>query len=338
MAIEAARPSWRRRVLRFLLGLGLSLGILSLLHVKTGLHLSMLVGEWRRADQGLLLLTLGLSTAFFVLFGAHKLWLVFRARGLEMPFSEVLRVRLGEGPLRLVLPLKAGELATVIYLWQRRAVPGSEAVGAVAFDRALNILAQGVWLVLGLLALPEPWAREPLIATTTVLLLGLIVLFASPLHQGLEALAGRLHPRIGRLVAGLLVPFRSIPPGRKLLLLGYGLLFVTRPLWVCWLLFAALGHRPHPARILTYTALAIFAGSIPGPLLGIGPREATLQALFAPQFPEGSGVPLSVTLLFTGVVYLVPFLVGLPWVPWLLRTLAARRAGPPGPPAQGTAT
>ena len=92
---------------------------------------------------------------------------------------------------------------------------------------------------------------------------------------------------------------------------------VLRPIIVCYLLFFAFGSPAAAARVLVYTAVAIFAGHLPGPLMGMGAREGALVSL-ASQEAGGEEAALGIGLLLSLLVYVGPMLLGLPWVPSLL--------------------
>jgi uncharacterized membrane protein YbhN (UPF0104 family) len=158
-----------------------------------------------------------------------------------------------------------------------------------------------------------------------VLLAGLALLVARPLHGlATEVILRRIPARVSGALAGLLSPWRRLSTGARLGLLGYTLIYVSRPILLCALIAAAFSVEVPLARLMVYTNLALFAGLIPGPLMGIGPREATLEALLARELSAGSGVGLSVAFLLTAAMYLVPLLSGLPLTPWFLRRLVRR--------------
>jgi hypothetical protein len=64
----------------------------------------------------------------------------------------------------------------------------------------------------------------------------------------------------------------------------------------------------------------MLAGHTPGTFVGMGPREWALTEMFASSAPKG--IVLTVGLLLTLTVHIIPMLLGLPWVSWFLRRLA----------------
>lgn len=318
--------STRKRRWWMAASLGISAALVVLLYLKAGVRLERLFAEWSRADAATIGLAMVLSTLIHVLMGGHKLWLLLRWLGVKIPLRELFLVRLGEGPLRLVIPFKGGDLAAALFFNRRAGLGLGEATGAVLFDRVLNLMGTSAWLLLGLILAPGlvP-GGAPFVAA--VLAAGLAVLLIRPLRGAMARLIrGWLPARVGDGLNSLLTPWRTLGTGARVVLLGYTMIFVSRPMLLCALMLAAFQVTVPPASLMVYTNLALFAGLIPGPLMGIGPREATLEALFASGLPVGSGVALSVAFLLTAAMYLVPLLVGLPLVPWFLRRLA--KSGP----------
>ena len=111
----------------------------------------------------------------------------------------------------------------------------------------------------------------------------------------------------------------SLP--RKVFFLLYGIVFQLRPLAVCWLVLAAfrLDRLPALDELLALGSVVVLMSNIPS-LGGIGPREATLMAVFA----DYASPPtlLSVGLLMSFAVQVFPALLGIPWMFPLLRSMA----------------
>jgi len=285
--------------------------------------------EWGQADRTLLLGALVFSVLFHVFVGAHKLWLVLRSMGVAISYLDTVRLRLGEGPLRAAVPLKVGDAMTVAWLWRHERMPLGAAAGAIVFDRGLNFVGASFWLLAGLLLMPSLTHDYPMLILGTLLAGYLLFMFCTPLHDCIFEIAARIHVRVRTFAQALLGPWRNFTVGRKTLLLGYGIVFVLRPILVCYLLFSAYGVRPNMAHVLTFTSMAIFAGLVPGPLMGMGPREGVIVEMFSHYVPRGSSITLSVGILLSLFVYVVPFLIGAPWVPWFLEGLLHQKPRKP---------
>lgn len=325
MSTSAAGIHRRLAPLWTLAGLALSVGVLWWLGRHLQLHLHDLRAAWAAADHTLLALAVVFSVAWHVLVGAHKLKLVLDSMGAPMTYADAVRLRLGEGPARMLLPVRGGELLTVVYFWRRQRLSLAAAAGALAFDRGLNFAGLLLWTLVGALLLPSSLGAGGAAGAAVVGACYLTFVFCPPLQDALMAVAARIHRRAGAAARGALRPWRELSAGRKLALSAYGVVFVLRPLAVCWLLFAAHGVVVGLAQILTYGSLSVLAGTLPGPLMGIGPREGAVALLFAGLAPPGSGVPLAVGLLLSLSVHVLPFAAGAPWAPWLLRRIAVAR-------------
>lgn len=278
-------------------------------------------GAWGLLDPGWLAAAAGVAVLFIVGVGADKLRRAVTALGAELGLAEALRLRLGSGPVRLILPGRVGGLMNVIYLSRLKGLSAGEASGVLAFDRGLNLAGQLVWILAGLLLLEpplEPWLTGLIAAA----LAGVVaVFFTPPLHRAAAALAQRIHPRLGGFARGLLSPFARFPIRVRAGLMAYGVLYQTCPFVICALLFRAFGYPVALAEAMIFINLANLAAQVPGPFAGVGPREAVLVTLFTGQAPPE--VLLAVGLLVSLLLHGTLLIGGLPWVPWYVGRLAA---------------
>jgi hypothetical protein len=299
----------------------LSALILAALAWKAGLRWEEIESQVRRLNWALLAGTLVFSAAWHMLLGADKWWRILRALGADVGFGEVFRVRLGSDPIRFAMPLKAGEVVNAAYFAKHEGFNFSRAAGSVVFDKSLNFFGTVFWLYVGMAAIVQLPAAGYL-ALHTAMAAGVIVLFCvRPVRRAATLAAGRLHPRLGRFAAGVLSAFEEFTPARKVFFLLYGVVFQLRPLAVCWLVLAAfrLDRLPALDELLALGSVVVLMSNIPS-LGGIGPREATLMAVFA----DYASPPtlLSVGLLMSFAVQVFPALLGIPWMFPLLRSMA----------------
>ena len=314
---KAARTG-RGRLASASLTLAFSAVVLVTVWKAAGLSPDKLAAAFSSADFRLLALTLALSVLWHVFFGADKLWRVLKALGIEVSFRRVLFWRLGSGPLRAVLPVDAGEIFDVVFLWREKNTQVSAAAGAVAFESGLNLIGASFWLAVGLVLSGAPSAFSGGAAVGFLGLFFALFFFATPVHAALVHLAEKLSGRLGRFAAGVLGPFARASAGRKLFFAAYGIVFQIRPLLVCWLLFRAFGYSPDPAGLITAASLAFFAGHAPS-ASGLGPREAAVMVFFAGYAPPA--VLFSVGFSLTLFVHIIPMLAGAPWALWFLGRL-----------------
>lgn len=306
---------------RTLLAATISLLILVVLACKAGIRLESVAEQLRRLDWGLFTGILVFSALWHTFVGADKWWRILRAQGADVGYWEVFRVRLGSDPIRVVAPLKAGELVNAVYFARMETLGFSRAAGSIVFDKALNFFGTVFWLYVGVAAMAQlPTAG--LLGLHSAMGLGVLVLFCvRPVREAAVALATRLHAKLGRLATGVLSAFEEFTPRQKVGFLLYGIVFQLRPLSVCGLLFLAVqpDRLPSIQEVLALGSVVVLMSNIPS-LAGIGPRETALMAMFA-DF-AGPTTLLSVGLLMSFAVQVFPALLGIPLMFPLLRAIA----------------
>ncbi len=297
--------------------ISISLLILAVLCYYKEIDIYILKEEWGKANGALLIITAIASLVVHTLAGADKLWRVLRAMNVDISFKEIFRIRMGTGPLRVLMPLKTGDLINIAYLRRCNYMPFGQASGAVIFDKGLNGIGIFFWLLLSIVFLPDILMHWQLPAAFAICLFYFSIVFNPWLQEKIAMTGGLVHPKIEKLVKEIMVPFKSFPNRLKLFFITYGILFQARPLIVIYLLFMAYGITPDISNVIAYTSIAILFGHIPITPLGIGPREATLVALFAGQ--ATSEIIVSVAALMTLAVYVIPMMAGAFWTPGIMR-------------------
>ncbi|MBW1989449.1 MAG: flippase-like domain-containing protein [Deltaproteobacteria bacterium] len=293
--------------------------ILALLFRLLDIDPASLWDAWQQASPGLLVLAAVFSLGVHVATSTDKLFRVMRAAGLSITWGEVLRIRLGSGPIRLLLPVDAGDVANILFFHRGRNMPIDSASGAIVFDRGLNLIGSTFWLLAGLALLQaeSPAPRALLFGAIGVAYA--VFLYAGSIHRLVIRTAEAFHPRLGRFARGSLSLFQKLNARQKAFFCLYGILFQARPLVVAWLLFAAFGLQPPVGEFIAWIVLALFAGHLPT-AMGMGPREAAVVMLFAGIAPPA--ILLGIGLLLTLFVHALPMAVGLPWVYWYLHKIA----------------
>jgi len=317
---------------RVALAVLLSVVILLVLGWKTGVRVDAVAAQFRRIDLGIFLATLVFSAAWHIFVGADKWWRIMRALGADVRYREVLWVRLGSDPIRFAVPMKAGEVVNAAYFARLEALGFSRAAGSVVFDKALNFFGTVFWLYVGIAAMAKvPPAGH--VGLHTAMGVGvLLFICVRPVRQAATTVAGWIHPKVGRLAGGVLSAFEEFSPLEKIGFLLYGIVFQLRPLAVCWLLFVALEPDRVPSldEFLALGSLVVLMSNIPS-LGGIGPREATLVAVFSAYADKAT--LLSVGLLMSFSVQVLPALLGIPLMFSVLRAVtpeATRQTVPEG--------
>lgn len=317
---------------RSAIAVAVSLGILMLLAYKVDARRDQIIEEISRARWSILLLTFAFSGLWHIFVGADKWWRILRSLGAPVPYREVLRVRLGSDPIRFAAPFKMGEVVNAVYFGRLEKFGFSRAAGSIAFDKALNFFGTLFWLYVGIVALADIPDVGHIVLHTVMGAAILAVISIRQLRDLARFIAGKIHPKILRLTAGILAAFEEFSFPRKVGFLLYGIVFQLRPLIVCYLLFTAFRPAQMPSidEFLTFGSVAVLMSNIPLTVAGIGPREATIVALFAPY--GGKEMLLSIGVLMSFSIHIVPAILGIPFMFGLLRALAAHAAEPIGPP------
>lgn len=271
------------------------------------------------AFAGLLALSCGFNLGLYT----DRWRRTLRALALPHPFARVLRVHLGTGALRLALPIHAGEFVNAAVL--ARIGPGTFAqhVGAIAYLKFLNLIATCGLAGLG-------WAvasaGDAQLVSRTALASGAVLLPAllpelAPVRDGLARLAARLHPRLGEALRDLLIVYRTARLRDKLGLLAYSVVFQLSEVGVCHLLLRALGIPVSFGDTLLVAPVLMLVSSAPITVAGLGVREASALVLLAGTAPDAR--ILAFGLCYSLIEYVMPLVVGLPWLPRILSDLAA---------------
>lgn len=315
-----------------LLAVVVSTGVLGILMYKADIRFDRVVDQMRRMDWRVLALMFSFSAAWHIFVGADKWYRILRAMGAPTTYKEVLWVRLAADPIRFASPLKLGEIIYAAYFARFEAFGFSRAAGSIAFDKALNFFGTLFWLYIGMVSLMSvPQAGH--LALHTVVGLGLLALLVvRPLRDVLRIIAGKVHPKIGRLATGVLAAFDEFSATRKVGFLLYGIVFQLRPLIVCYLIFIAARpeHMPTFQEFLTYGSVAVLMSNVPFTVAGLGPREAALMKLFSGYGSQT--VLLSVGVLMSLSIQAIPALLGIPFMFPLLRSLSEQVVRPPAMP------
>jgi hypothetical protein len=158
------------------------------------------------------------------------------------------------------------------------------------------------------------------------LLAGLSVLLLACSRRtrwAIVAVAGQVHPKLGRFGSGVLSAFEEFSPAQKAGFLTYGILFQLRPLAVCALMLLAFqadwSQLPSLRQFLAYGSVVVLMSNIPS-MGGIGPREAAVVEMFQ-EFADPATL-LTVGLAMSFGVQVLPAILGIPLMFPLLRSVA----------------
>lgn len=307
-----------------------TLTILVILWWQTNAQFTDLRGVISRCDGRILAATLLFSVVWHIFLGSHKWWRVLCAMGANVPFVEVLRVRMGSDPIRVSMPMKTGELVNAAYFARLQSMGFGRSAGSIVFDKGLNFFGEIFWLYLGIVTLAQV-PSPGYLAIHTAIGAAVVILFAArSARRALTGVAGAIHPKLGRLATGVLSAFEEFSVGQKLGFLCYGAFFQIRPLAVCGLVLWAFGPTRLPSlpELLVLGSVVVLLSNLPS-MAGIGPREAALMAMFA-DFADPTTL-LGVGLAMSFIVQVIPAMIGIPLMFPLLRELSQNPSAIPDP-------
>lgn len=283
----------------------------------------------RALPLGLLLGLQAVSSFVDLVLGTDKWWRQCRAMGTPIPWRDALWLRLGPRPIKFLLPLRSGELIQAVWLDRRGRMPFPTAVGSLLFEKVVNLLGLLVWMTLGLALYAPPWLWAGPAAACAA---GLFVYFRGErLGPLLLAPMRRIGDRTARFAEGLFGAFEKIPPGARLWLLLYGVLYQVWDWALVVILLREMGADAPWLAAAGYVPLADVIASLPVTISGVGLREGALVA-----FMGAMATPEQVLVAGLGVstlVYIAPAVVGAPFTVLFLRQLAGPRRAPA---AEGT--
>jgi uncharacterized protein (TIRG00374 family) len=304
-----------------------SVAVLVVLGWKTGVRMDALVEQFRRVNWAVLAATLAFSVSWHALVGTDKWWRILRGQGADVGYWEVFRVRMGSGPIRFATPFKVGEVVNALYFARLNSFGFSRAAGSIVFDKAINFFGLLFWMYVGLAVMATTPRIEHLAIHVAVGATVLVFFAVRPVRRAAMIVAGKIHPKLGRLAAGVLSAFEEFSTAKKIGFLLYGIVFQFRDLVVCWLLFLAFHPDRFPSveEVMVYGSLVILMGSVPLTVSGIGPRETALVLLFSGH--ASNATLLSIGLMMSLSIHVAPAIVGIPWMLPLLRAVTRRDDG-----------
>jgi uncharacterized protein (TIRG00374 family) len=126
-----------------------------------------------------------------------------------------------------VLPIRIGEVVRAGWLSREAPMPGGRALGTVALDRACDVIALALFLLVGVQAVPTPaWLRNMVIGAAVLLVVIFAALVFARLYTRAQGRDRRERGRIRRIVRDT-IDFLAEPIGRHRAALWVGLSIVA---------------------------------------------------------------------------------------------------------------
>jgi len=292
-----------RSWLRYGLLATITLIILFILFRKTGDVLPVLLHPKPSYLLGALLLT-----ALFPVCMTARWLAVLGAAGYRIPFKRGMALTMAVWPLGTLTPSKSGDLAKAMGI--RDQTPLSVGLGSVVMERALDVVLLATLSLLGALIVKDIQLGAAAACVLCAALAGWYLLARKwnlPVPPKWKDRFERFgetsrclvrHPKffLAAIIASGVNWFLSV--------------------WQTQLCFLAFGVHVPMLQILAALPLAIFVGLLPITIAGMGTRDKAMMVLLAAYAPQN--VILSVGILYTLLGYLIPSLVGIPFMHKLL--------------------
>lgn len=190
--------------------------------------------------------------------GAVKWRQILSASGSNLSLGEVLMVRSGCMPLKLLFPMKSSEFFKAYYLQHQHQMPLSSGLRTLIFEKSLNLLV-------------------------------MLVLWLGVLIPGLTLSAG--------LILISLKSIRAAISGSMLAII-YSFIYLLSDFLTPYLIFMAVGVPIPWTALLVYIPVTTFLNYLPISVMGLGTREAMLVYFFNAFGPSAAlfGAALLVSL------------------------------------------
>ena len=301
-------------------GVLISVGIL--IFICWRIPCARIVNIIRHADAGYLGIAVFVALLNHFLFSVDKFRRIISSTSHTLSFEKATIIKVGGSTLDVVLPFRLGDILKAKYLNIDKGLSMPYALGALVFDKALNLWAILVVLFVGFSFMP---AHVPLVLPGVMLLMLVAVIWFNKLWDVACILFGKVHSRAGEILRQFGEAFFQGSFRRKASLCGYALLIQALEVSLFYFIFLSVGIKIPMAFILSGGALVVAVSVVPVAFLGIGVREAAVVTVFAAYaVPE---ILLSVGVLLTLIGHVMTRLLGLFFIP---RFFAGISRGPLG--------
>jgi len=255
-------------------------------------------------------------------------WLVIlRIMGHTLPAHQMMFLCAAGYPLRFGTPGKLGAVVDALWLDRRHGVSLARGLSSIALQRAHNLLLFLSLALAGLAAFPFPGAdktgRPALFAALALSLLlagvGATWLIHRPLTDGMA----RVSQRLARWFEDLLASLTKVNPRQQAGLFLFSALILAVELSGVYIIYFTVSVNLSYPAFVGGVAAATIVSNLPVTVGGFGTREAATAVLFS-----GAGsheAVLCAGMLWSAFFYLLPLLIGLPFVAPLVKQAVAHR-------------
>ncbi len=289
--------------MRFVVPLAVSLLILYLLFSK--IDAGKTIDSLKSCNLWLVGLAMLISLFINVFFGAEKWRRILSAMGCRLPYRQILSIRTGCIPFKVISPLKSSELLKALYLDRQKKLSFTRSTGSLILDKMLNLLVVIPIAVIGL-AFTDIHVNRLLLLS--ILLLILLIVYSRLFRQGLIAAVAKIHPRLKAVAEDLLSGFAEIDTVEKTILIFYSFIYQLSEFINTFILLKAVGVSVPFFYLMFIIPVIMVVNNLPVTTLGLGTRELAVVFFFARFGPSAS--LLSAGILISLIEHVLPVLVG----------------------------
>jgi uncharacterized protein (TIRG00374 family) len=214
------------------------------------------------ADVGLVLLASSVLMVGYVIGAARWRSIAATPNVRLRRFYEMV---LGGLACNNVLPVRIGEVVRAGWLSREARIPGGRALGTVALDRACDVVALAIFLLIGIQAVPTPtWLRNMIVGAAVFVVLIVAALVFARLYTKSRGRDRRERGRVRRIVRDT-IDFLGEPVGRHraaawlaLSLAGWSVAAVG-----AYLVARSVGVDVEPLQAVFLTSALAFGVAIP---------------------------------------------------------------------------
>ena len=281
------------------------------------------------ADLGLVLLASTVFMAGYLLQATR--WRKIAAAP-QVPLRRFYEMVLGGLACNNVLPIRIGEVVRAGWLSREAPMSGGRALGSVALDRACDVIALAVFLMIGIQAVPTPtWLRNMIIGAAVLVVFIVAALVFARLYTRSRGRDRRERGRVRRIVRDT-IDFLGEPVGRRRAAVWLAISMAAWSVGAIGVFFVArsVGVDLEPLQAVFLASALALSVAIPSSPGYIGTYQLiAVEALGLLDVDESQALAFSI--LMHASWFVPTTLVGGAIIGWRALRMAERRKGAPEP-------
>jgi len=270
----------------------------------------------------LFLVTVGWSLFINIIVGVYMSQGILRMLGLNLPFREVLLLRVGSSPVGAAFPFKIGEISRPAYLNRIHDLPYNKGITYLILDWGGKTIALFLILYIGILLYPLKlnfFEAMTALSAALIVLVMTVLFFCRKKTLGDERVYSKenVKNKIEKAIYDFISNFQKLSPEEAFFILGFSSIKIFGELLSFFLLAEALGLSIPPQAMFYFFPMINIIARLPVGIQGLGPREAAVVVFFI-GFAEKIKL-LNWGILYSLVEYVLPLLPGFVLLPLFLK-------------------